>query len=183
MIYLNPCLFFSLLVFVFFLNISCTFFSDTSCLVPWNLSEFLTDNFWYLSDISFMCNLPTHTHTPTPMHTVNSRIYLFKADTKLLFPCSDPTELQTAALTGKFSLFLFLFTNFPAKEISDVLLPCYCSQQLLQRSYRYRFKRVRKSKKYPLITKDKMSTSTSAEDERDCFMFHLKFLIQHWSFH
>lgn len=46
MIYLNPCLFFSLLALVFFLNISCAHFSDTSCLFPWNLSEFLT--VWYI---------------------------------------------------------------------------------------------------------------------------------------
>lgn len=109
MIYLNPCLFFSLLVFVFFLNISCTFFSDTSCLVPWNLSELLTDNYlifvWYFLYVQLTHTYP-HTHSHT--HPVNSRIYLFKADTKLLFPCSDPTELQTAALTGKFSLFYSL---------------------------------------------------------------------------
>lgn len=55
MIYLNPCLFFCLLVFVFFLNISCTHFSDTSCLVPWNLSEFLT--VWYF----LLCATYTHT--------------------------------------------------------------------------------------------------------------------------
>lgn len=146
MIYLNPCLFFSLLVFVFFLNTSCTLFSDTNCLLPWNLSEYL--KVWYF----LLC--------ATYTHRVNSRIYLFKADTELLFPCSDPTELQAAALTGEILPFFIPFHKFPSQgdqwcSTSMLLFWAITPKILLIRIWK-----SEKNKKYPLITRDKMSPST-----------------------
>lgn len=168
MIYLNPCLFFSLLVFVFFLNISCTHFSDTSCLGPWNLSEFLTVIF------PTMRNLYTHCEfKDLPLQSWH-RAAPFMLRPHWAADCSSDREILP---------FFIPFHTFSSQgdqwcSTSMLLFWAITPMILLIQIWK-----SEKNKKYPLITKDKMSTSTSAEDEMNCFMFHLKFLIQHWCFH